>query len=57
MAFRKAIGIDHVTITPISEDGYKGITIIVNMFSGHAELYPYIRNPLLNMTLYVYMTI
>merc|ERR1711991_654909 len=44
MIFRKAIGIDHVTITPISEGehgGYKGITVLVNLFSGHAELYPY----------------
>ena len=44
LIFRKAIGIDHVTITPTSEgehEGYKGITVIVNLFSGHAELYPY----------------
>ena len=44
MIFRKAIGIDHVTITPTSEGeygGYKGITVLVNLFSGHAELYPY----------------
>ena len=41
MQFRKAIGIDHVTITPKSNEGYKGITVIVNMFSGEAELYPY----------------
>ena len=41
LLFRKAIGIDHVTITPVSKDGYKGITVIVNMFSGEADLYPY----------------
>jgi hypothetical protein len=41
LQFRKAVGIDHVTITPKSKDGYKGITVIVNMFSGEAELYPY----------------
>ena len=41
LLFRKAIGIDHVTITPMSKDGHKGITVIVNMFSGEADLYPY----------------
>ena len=41
LQFRKAIGIDHVTITPKSKEGYKGITVIVNMFSGEADLYPY----------------
>ena len=44
MVFRKALGIDHVSVTPISEGeygGYKGITVIVNLFTGHAELYPY----------------
>ena len=41
LAFRKAVGIDHVTMQPASKNGYKGITVIVNLFSGHTELYPY----------------
>ena len=41
LQFRKAIGIDHVTITPKSKDGYKGITVIVNMLTGDADLFPY----------------
>ena len=35
------MGVDHVTMQPASKNGYKGITVIVNLFSGHTELYPY----------------
>ena len=41
MTFRKAIGIDHVTIAPTSEGEYGGVTVLVNLFSDHVELYPY----------------
>ena len=41
LAFRRAVGVDHVTMQPASKNGYKGITVIVNLFSGHTELYPY----------------
>jgi len=39
--FRKAIGIDHVTITPADEDGNNVLTVVVNLFNGLARMYPY----------------
>ena len=38
---RKAIGIDHVDITPADEDGNLGATVIVNLFSGFVDIFPY----------------
>ncbi len=39
--FRKAIGIDHVTITPADEDGNTVLTVVVNLFNGLTRMYPY----------------
>jgi hypothetical protein len=38
---RKAIGIDHVSVTPADEAGNIGLSVIVNLFSGHVEFYPF----------------
>ena len=38
---RRAIGIDHVSVTPADEAGNIGLSVIVNLFSGHVEFYPF----------------
>ena len=38
---RRAIGIDNVSITPADEDRNCGATIIVNLFSGLVDIFPY----------------
>jgi hypothetical protein len=37
---RRAIGIDHVTITPADEDGNDVATVLVNLFSGRMDYFP-----------------
>jgi hypothetical protein len=40
-SFRKAIGVDNVSITPADILGNAGATVVVNLFSGHSKCYPY----------------